>query len=292
MKLLGSAARIAALWLVLLIAQMAGGMLFFQGLPAAPAAAALAKEGPLDAGLATLAISLVDAVVLAAVAGAMRLRGLKLGLTLAAVFFGVETGLSAIEAFVYGADLHLPAGALTANVAIGLLRSVVAGAAIALMWRGDARGEAPTLAGLVWKVPLIAVLYIVCYSAAGYGIAWQSAAVRAYYVHIAQHYDAGLMLLVQFGRALIWCGLAWLLARGLSRPAWRAALLTGVAFSLWMDLPLLFPAVMPWPVREAHLVEIGVSNFVFGALAALILLGGTSRAASSAVASTAAAPAR
>lgn len=43
MKLFASAARIAALWLVLLIGQVAAGMLFFHGPPAASAPAASAS---------------------------------------------------------------------------------------------------------------------------------------------------------------------------------------------------------------------------------------------------------
>lgn len=280
--------KTAAIWLVLMICQLAGGMLFFHGASGAPA---LAKDGPLDAGQALLAVNLVEAVLLAALASAMRLRGLRLGLTLAAVYFWVYSGLSAIEVLIYGADLHITPADLRVFVALDLFRSVLAGAAIAFMWRGEGRGEALKLPGLVWKFPVIAVLYVVCYSIAGYGIAWQSAAVRAFYVHIAEHYSFALMMPLQFGRGLIWCGLAWLLARGFAGPAWRAALLTGLAFSLLMAAPLLYPtSIMPWPVRAAHLVEIGSSNLVFGAIAVLILLGGT-RPSSSAIASPAAAPA-
>jgi hypothetical protein len=275
MKLFGSAARTAALWLVLMIAQVAGGVLFFHGPPAAPARA----DGPLGPGQSILEINLIDAVLLAALAEAMRLRGLKLGLTLGAVFFWVESGLSAIEGILYAADLHMPAATSFGLVAGGLLRGVLAGAAIAFLWRGDAQGEARALSGLVWKFPLIAAVYVVCYFTAGYEIAWRSAAVRAFYPYIAQHHSFALVLLPsQFGRGLIWCGLAWLLARGLSRPAWRTALLTGLAFSLWMDLPLLFPStIQPWPVRAVHFVEIGASNLLSGVLAALSLLAGARR---------------
>ena len=50
-------------------------------------------------------------------------------------------------------------------------------------------------------------------------------------------------------------------------------MLTCVAFSVLMALPLLYPnPLMPWPVRQVHLIEVGVSNFLFGVLAALIML--------------------
>lgn len=276
MKLLGFAAKACALWLVLMIGQVAGGVLFFHGAPA------IAKDGPLDAGQAVLVINVVDALMLAVLAEAGRLRGWTLGLALGAVFFGLECGLSAIETVVFGADVRLPAGLVLGNLGLGVLRSLLVGAAMALLWRKGAHGEAPKLSGLVWKVPLIAALYIVCYFTAGAQIAMKFAAVRAYYTHLGQ-ISFGYLLAVQFGRGLIWCGLAWLLARSLSGPAWRTALLTGLAFFLLMDLPLLFPnPFMLWPVRAAHFVEIFASNLVFGVLASLILLAGAGRAAENA----------
>ena len=50
-------------------------------------------------------------------------------------------------------------------------------------------------------------------------------------------------------------------------------LLVGLAFSGFMIPDLLLPnPFMPWPVRVAHIVEVGVSNTVFGVIAAWLLL--------------------
>jgi ABC-type Co2+ transport system permease subunit len=66
-----------------------------------------------------------------------------------------------------------------------------------------------------------------------------------------------------------------LLVRALRGSLWEKAALLGLALSVIMDLQLLFPnPVMPWPVRSVHMVEVGVSNFVFGVLAAAIVLSG------------------
>ena len=47
-----------------------------------------------------------------------------------------------------------------------------------------------------------------------------------------------------------------------------------------MTPQLLYPnPVMPWAVRSMHMIEVGTSNLVFGALAALILLAGAQRTA-------------
>jgi hypothetical protein len=135
------------------------------------------------------------------------------------------------------------------------------------------------LTGLVWKLPLIAMLYVLCYFTAGALIAWPSPAVRTYYAHASQ-IDLDFLTVVQFARGLVWAGLAVALTRGLAAPAWRSALLTGLAFSGFMTPQLLYPnPVMPWAVRSMHMIEVGTSNLLFGAIAALILVAGAQRTA-------------
>ena len=159
----------------------------------------------------------------------------------------------------------------------GLLRDVLAAIGIALLWRRTSE-PGSKVEGLAWKAPAIAILYILCYFCAGQMIAWQSADVRAFYAHVDQIGQPALVAL-QFGRGLVWCGLAWLVLRTLAGPSWRTALLTGLAFSGLMIPALLFPnPVMPWPVRSVHMVEVGVSNFLFGILAIWILCSRIGRA--------------
>ena len=262
------AVKTVGLWLVLVAGMMAGGMLFFRGAPA------IAQDGPFDAGQALLVVNAGVAVVLAWLAERARLRGPALGLTLASVLFGIETVMSLIEAVVFNNDLKMSTATMWNGAFSNLLRDVITGAAIALMWRGRAPEAPVALRGFAWKFPVIAVLYVVCYFVAGSFIAWQSAEVRAYYANIA---DISLpyLLAVQFVRGLMWAGIVLLLVRALRASVWSRAVLSGLALSVIMDLQLLFPnPVMPWPVRSVHMVEVGVSNFVFGVLAALVLLSG------------------
>ena len=256
------------LWLVLVFGQGFGGWLIFRHTPAFPA------DGPLGAGQAVLVVSAIDAVILTLLASRMRARGWMLGLLLAFLLFGVQSGLSLIEAVVFGQDVRLSSEIVLGSAAASLIRAILAGVAIALLWRrrGGGGDKPLRLSGFVWKVPAIAVLYVACYFLAGSQIAWRSAAVRAFYANVQQIAPAALVT-VQLARGLIWAGFAWLLARELGRSAWRTALLTGLAFSGLMVPQLLYPnPAMPWPVRAAHMVEVGVSNLVFGALAALIML--------------------
>jgi hypothetical protein len=258
-------AKALALFIVLLVGQVAGGLLFFHGAPKA-----FTDTGPLDASQALLVANAADAIILTVLAGSMRTRGWSLGLLSAGVLFMVQTGLSMIETVVFNGDIGMSNAVVVGVVAAGLVRDALAGAAVALLWRGTSEAGLK-LTGLFWKAPLVGIFYIVCYFAAGALIAWPHAAVRAFYAHVGQ-INFGLLLSVQFVRGLAWCAIAWFMARSLTGPARRAALLTGLAFAGFTFPQLLLPnPVMPWPVRSAHMEEIGVSNFVFGAIITLLL---------------------
>ena len=258
-------AKALAVWAALLAGNVAGGLVVTLPGPAAPAA-----DGPLGAGPALLLANALFAVLLAALAERMAGPAWRRALTLFVILYTVETLLSTIEGFFFGAFLHMPAGLLGGVAAINAVKSAVACLAIFWLWRG--RGpEVSAPGGLAWKLPLIVLLYVVFYFGAGILIAWQSEAVRTYYLNGAG-IDNRAVALLQLGRGAIWAGLAWLVARSLGGSAIAKGLFAGLAFAIFMDAPLLFPnPFMPWTVREVHLVEIGVSNFLFGLLAVLLL---------------------
>jgi hypothetical protein len=253
----------ALLWIVLLVGQTVGGLIFFRNV------GAIAEDGPVGGGGALLITSLIDAAILTLLAIRSRLRGPALGATLASLLFGVQIVQSLVETLIFNRDVHMPARMFAATALCGLVRDLIAAGGIALLWRGRSE-PAPALSGLGWKMPAIAALYVVCYFTAGQFIAWQSPAVRAYYPHAAQIHP--VLVIEQFGRGLGWAALAWLLLRGARGPSWPIASLGGLAFSGLMIPLLLFPnPYMPWAVRSVHMVEVGVSNLVFGMLAIWLL---------------------
>jgi len=269
------AGKAILLWILLVVGQSVAGMLFFRDFAPFP------SDGPLNEGQALLLVNLIDAVILVLLAGRARLRGWALGLMLGGLLFGVQVFQAEVETLMFNGDIHMPGALLMAILWSGLLCDALAAIGIALLWRG--RGElGADVEGLAWKAPGVAILYVFCYFCAGQMIAWQSADVRAFYAHVGLISQTGLVAL-QFGRGLIWCGLAWLMLRSLSGPVWRTALLTGLAFSGLMIPQLLFPnPLMPWPVRAVHMVEVGISNFLFGTLAIWILCSRIGRATASA----------
>jgi len=269
--------KAVAIWIVLILGQIAGGLIFLSSVPPFPA------DGPISTGQAMLIVSAVDAIILTLIATQMRVRGWNLGLFLGLFYFGVQSLQSLIEALIFGSDVHLPVDLLLLSAAAALVKTLLVSGAMAWLWRDQTEGEARPLEGLGWKAPAIAALYAVCYFGAGHLIAWQSAAVRAYYAHYEDffsHFDAGSawLLAVQLFRGLLWGALAWIPARAMSGSPTKVALFVGVALSGIMVPQLLFPnPIMPWPVREMHMIEVGVSNFIFGVVATLILLAGGKR---------------
>ena len=261
------AAKTAAIWVVTIIAAIVGNALFPLPMEAA------AGDGPLTAGQAFLLVNGLTALVLSALAAALTGPAWARAALLFALLFMLETLLSQIESWFFAQWLALPAGMLPAMTAAGAIKAMAAAGAAALLWR-PRQGSARRLSGLAWKLPLVVVAYILLYFAAGQFIAWQSEAVRAYYGD-GLGIDTGRLVLLQAGRGAIWALLAALAAWRLGGPPLGRALLAGTAFSVLMAAPLLFPnPFMPWPVRSVHLVEIGVSNFLFGLLAVSLLCAG------------------
>ena len=58
----------------------------------------------------------------------------------------------------------------------------------------------------------------------------------------------------------------------------RRALVTAVLFFSLTALQLLYPTpFFPWAVRAAHLSEVGSSEFLYGIISTLVLLGGAAK---------------
>lgn len=260
------AVKVLALWAAMAAATVATGMLMSP--PAASVTGAV--DGPFGALAALVMVAGAGALVLSGLASRLTANGWRRFAVLFAVLFLVETGLSWIEAFFFNDFVKLSGAALSNMAVSGLIKAGIGGAAAALLWRRPA--EAERLAAVGWMRPALLVgLYVVFYFAAGALIAWSNEAVRAYYGD-GQNIDTGKVALLQLGRGAVWTGLAVMLAKTVRGRTLTVAGLVGAAFAVLMAAPLLFPnPVMPWPVRQAHLIELVVANFAFGALAILIL---------------------
>jgi hypothetical protein len=257
--------KAVAVWLALMVGTIVGGLV------APIPVQEVVNDGPLTAQQAMPVINAIFAVVMAALAARLAGTWWRKALILFAVVYGVETVLSLIEAVYFNAYLKLPEITFVGIAIMNAIKTAFAAVAAGLLWR-SARPANPPVTGLAWKAAVIIPLYVVCYFTAGALIAWQSAAVRAYYLQ-GFDIDQGQLALLQLGRGAIWLGLVWLIVRHVRGSAMSRIVLTGAALSVFMASSLLYPTgFMPWAVRSMHMAEVGVSNFVFGALAAMILL--------------------
>jgi hypothetical protein len=203
-----------------------------------------------------------------------RWTGWRLVVTIFFAFFGVTTFLSQIETIVFLDYLVniVPADMIPKMIMQGAITAAMYAPLAVLVHGKLSAGHEPQEPNFrldmpwitwVWKLTLIAVLYIVIYLA--FGMLVPVLAGDAF-----QTYYAGLQMPVwifpfQAFRALIWVGLALPVIRMMQSQWWQAGLAVASLFSVLMGVQLLLPnEFMPEAIRMAHFVEIMSSNFLFG----------------------------
>jgi len=267
MLALRQAGRIVVLWL----AMVAGTILAGITVPAIPHPEV--ADGPLSAVSAMLLVNAVGALVVAALASRLALGGLRKAAMLFVVYFLLESGLSWIEALAFHQALGLTPADLVAMVGGGAVRALVAAGAATLLWPRTGEAALAISPGPV-RLATAVILYVILYFAAGMLVAWRSEAVRAFY-HGGVDIDLWRLILLQTCRGILWTGLGFVLAAKLRGKAMTVAFWTAAAFAALMATPLIYPnSIMPWAVRQVHLVELVLSNALFGLLTILLLRGG------------------
>lgn len=193
-------------------------------------------------------------------------RGWRLGAGLLALGLGVGSFNLLIEAVGFGVLSWLEAAQAFAvqSAVVGLL---VALAIVAARLRAPAQ-NAPALRFDVARLVAIIIAYEVLYITAGVMVLPYVADFYA----TQQIPHIGVVLGLQAVRACIFAAVAAVLLRGGLR---YAPLVLGVAFSVVGGLAPLLPdnPFMPPEMRAFHAIEVGVSNFLFGAIVGWLLTG-------------------
>jgi hypothetical protein len=263
--------KTAALWIAAIAGCVVGGIAVPVDLPPAMA------DGPLTSGQAMLVVNALVAVSLAAVAATARVRGRRLFVLLFAAYFLISSAMMQLETLWFNDSLKLPliaVGQITASCAVAAVVTAFAGA---LMFRPSASAASPVPATLTRRIALMAAIYVVLYYSAGFFIAWQSAAVRAYYSN-GVNIPFVPTVLFQVLRGTLWAIIALAVVTRLKGSLMQRALVMGLLFSVMTAAQLLYPTpFFPWAVRSAHLVEVGISEFVYGIAATLVLLAGAAK---------------
>ncbi len=229
-----------------------------------------------DAMVALLMVSALETIVLSYVIIRSRWTGWRLVVTVFVVFFGVKTLLSQIETVVflnYLVDI-VPAEIIPKLFMMGAIIAALFSPLAVLIhgkMKGAEKSQEPNQRLVipwtewVWKLILIAVIYVVIYFLFGLFVLIPLAG------EAFQEYYGDLQLPVwifpfQIVRAMIWTALALPIIRMMKGKWWEAGLAIALLFSVLMSAQILLPAgeFMPDRIRMSHFVELLSSNFLFG----------------------------
>ena len=271
-KILTFLYQISLLTLALFAAFVVSGLIPAAVKPLSPAEAAKAPA-------ALLGASFLMALASAYPFLRSRWHGWKLAAAMTLALFSVTQILTLIETLLFAADVGIPP-ALQGTLALrGLVRSLVF-SVLATLILGRRRAPERSAAeqrfgydwkGWLWRLALLAALFVGIYYACGYLIAWRSAEVRAYYAG-GQHISLWKTIAVQLGRGLLWALTALPVIKMLHGRRLENALTLAALFGVNHSALLLIPnPYIPAAVARVHLVELLVSIGLMGALCGLTL---------------------
>ena len=238
-------------------------------------------------------VSLIMTLMLAYLALRSRWLGWKLAGALFLLFYGIYTFLSQIETAVFPAVANqLLPGMLGGFFLAGLI--LAAPLSLLAVWiLGKAKKEpavnqpnnrlALPASEWAWKIAVAVLLYVAVYFIFGYYIAWRTPGLPEFYgstdpgtfwgqvSNVVR--DTPWLPFFQGFRALVWIGIGCIIIRMHKGNGLETSLAVGLAFSVLMAAPLLFPnPFMPPEITRAHFIELISSNFLYGCLLSALVL--------------------
>lgn len=124
----------------------------------------------------------------------------------------------------------------------------------------------------MWRILLGNFLYLIFYASAGMILTLVYPTFLAFYE--GKIPPLALILKTQlFLRGFVFVGVCMMINNWMNLRLWTCACLTGVTFAVLGGVaPLLSPnELMPSYVRYGHLLEVGISNFLYGILLTLLI---------------------
>lgn len=245
---------------------------------------------PATGGL--LIVALANVLVIAALILSSHWSGWRLALSLALAYYGAVTVVTQMDTWYYLSSINVDPQLLLRLLLMGVptaflfipLAVWVLGKGRATIGTSPSRALVMPVSAWAWKLAAIVVLYLVLYWGAGYFIAWQNPALRAFYgqpgeplpflTHTAVTLrDDPWLFPFQVLRALVWTACALPAIRGSRLNPWWTALLVG----LFLSMPQNVGHIMANPflplasVRLSHMIETASSTFLFGVLVVWLL---------------------
>lgn len=242
-----------------------------------PAVVATARTVDSSSALPLLLLMrLILALLVAFVARASLVRGLRLTLYLFWLFFGLTTAVMQLETLIFAAAFPLLTPADVGLIVLTNLVATLLFVPLVAPIMGSVRGGQAPVASLLpprWPVRLLILgaVYPVLYFFFGFVVAWQFAAVRDFYATTTITHSQLLLTVIQFGRGVLWvlAGLPLFAMFATRRTTILAALL---CYAVLPSIALILPnPLMPVTVRIPHLIEISASMAIFGLLAGVVM---------------------
>ena len=252
----------------------------------------LSEPGIVSGEAGLLLISVVNTLIVMALILSSRWSGWKLILGLSFAYYGLVTFLTQIETWYFLSDITVDGELLIRLFLMGIpVAFLFIPLAVWILGKGRTKPDPEPNSALVmpvsqwlWKLALIAVVYVALYWLAGYFIAWQNPELRAFYgspgeitpffEHTVESFseEPGLFLF-QILRAMLWVLCALPVIRGSKLKSWQTAILLGIFFSIPMNIGHILenPLIPLASVRFSHMIETALSTFIFGLIVAWLL---------------------
>ena len=229
-------------------------------------------NGLLSAGAALLLVHALTVGSVLFVVAFATVRGVALAVLLFVVLFGTQTAMMQMETLAFNRSVGMPIRDVMVLVLSGAINAAAIAVVAALLFRGPSAGALAPPPRLGWRLAAASLAYVVCYYGAGFFLAWSSEAVREYYGQ-GVGIDQRFLLPFQVFRGLLWSLIALFLALRLRGSLLQRVAIMTLLFPLLTAPQLLYPnTYMPLAVAKAHLIEIAVSEAIWGAIAGLLLL--------------------
>ena len=211
-------------------------------------------------------------------------------------FYGLQTLIGHIDAVVFYSPLgkYIGSGSLIqSSIPLSwLLYSFVIGIPVAIiivpltfLLHGKIKMDKTIQKSIIWpkmdkkqwlqKIAAIIIIYESIYFLFGYFIAWQNPEVREFYQGIdhgsffAQMKfiisETPLLIVVQVFRSILWIIIVLPVISIFKDRVKLGALLTAALLAApWINIFIFMPGLVPVEVGMTHLIEVTISNFIFG----------------------------
>lgn len=280
--------RLALLYFLFLLFYTIGALFLAVPAPAGSGTGgsppAVSEPGLVSPAAGLLIVALVNLVIIVPLIRTSRWGGWKLALLLALSYYGTVTFVVQLESAFFLTASTVDAQTLPRLFLMGLPPAFCfLPLAVRILGKKSPPADPTPNSRLVmpvgqwlWKLTAIVAAYLILYWLAGYFIAWQNPAVRAFYgqpgpalpfwEHTLNTLRNSRLFALQILRALLWVLCMLPVIRGAKLTPWRTALLAGAFLSLLPNIALILenPLMPSATVRLTHLLETTSSNFLWG----------------------------